>query len=91
VAYFEHNNGYVVAATAGGSDNDPQWIKNLSAAGQAEIQIKEHHYEVDVRIAEGAERDQLWRDVVVERAPAFAKYEEKTSRVIPVARLTPRS
>jgi hypothetical protein len=42
-------------------------------------------------MAEGEERDELFSDVVVRRAPAFAKYEKRTTRVIPIAVLTPRS
>jgi F420H(2)-dependent quinone reductase len=92
VAYFEYDGGYLVAATAGGAKADPEWIKNLSAVGQAKVQVGDMRYDVDVRIAEGAERDGLWRDVVVARAPAFAKYEEKSGgRAIPIAILTPRA
>jgi deazaflavin-dependent oxidoreductase (nitroreductase family) len=89
VAYFEHDNGYLVAATAGGSKSNPQWINNLAAAGQAQIQVGEHQFDVDARIADSAERDELWREVVVKQAPAFAKYEEKSGRAIPIALLTP--
>jgi deazaflavin-dependent oxidoreductase (nitroreductase family) len=92
VAYFDHDGGYLVAATAGGSKSNPEWIKNLAAAGRARVHIGENESEVGVRLVDGAERDQLWRDVVVERAPGFAKYEEKSGgRVIPIAILTPRS
>ena len=92
VAYFDHGGGFLVAATAGGAKTDPEWIKNLRASGQARVQVGEKLYDVDVRIVEGAERDQLWRDVVVERAPGFGKYVEKAGRrVIPIAILTPRS
>ncbi len=91
VAYFEHGGGYLVAATAGGSKTDPEWIRNLGAVDSAEVQVGESKYDVDVRIATGAERDELWRDVVVSRAPSFAGYEEKSgSRRIPIALLTPR-
>jgi hypothetical protein len=45
--------------------------------------------DVDVHVASGAERDGLWREVVLARAPSFATYEEKSGRVIPVAVLTP--
>jgi len=90
VAFFEHGDGYLVAATAGGSKNSPQWIRNLGAARQAHIQIGERHYDADARVVEGVERDELWQDVVLVRAPAFAKYEEKSSRTIEVALLTPR-
>ena len=91
VAYFDHDGGYLVAATAGGSKTDPEWIRNLAAKGQARVQVGESQYDVDVRIVEGAERDQLWRDVVIQRAPGFGKYVEKSGRVIPVAILTPGS
>ncbi len=91
VAYFEHDGGFLVAATAGGAKTDPEWIKNLGASGQAKVHVGEKQYDVDVRIVEGVERDELWRDVVVERAPSFGKYVEKSGRVIPIAILTPRS
>lgn len=91
VAYFDHEGAYLVAATAGGSKRDPQWIRNLSAVDRAEVQVGEKKHLVDVRIAEGAERDQLWRDVIISRAPSFAGYEEKSGqRQIPIALLTPR-
>lgn len=90
VGYFDHDGGYLVAATAGGSKHDPEWIRNLAAAGRAEVQVGEQRFGVDVRLAEGTERDSLWREVVVDRAPSFAKYEEKSGRSIPIALLTPR-
>lgn len=91
VAYFGHNNSYLVAATAGGSKRNPQWVRNLAAAGKARIQIGEHRYDVDSRIADGPERAALWENVVVAQAPAFAKYEEKSGRAIPIALLTLRT
>jgi hypothetical protein len=52
------------------------------------IQIGADRHEVKARITEGAQRDELWQSVVVERAPTFAKYEERSGRVIPIAVLT---
>jgi hypothetical protein len=37
-------------------------------------------------VPEGAERDRLWKKIAQEM-PNFGKYQEKTSRVIPVVRL----
>jgi deazaflavin-dependent oxidoreductase (nitroreductase family) len=91
VGYFEHGDGYVVAASAGGAKAEPQWIQNLRAAGQAHIQIREHEYDVDARIPDGPERDDLWQNVVVANAPHFAGYEEKSGRKIAVALLTGHS
>jgi deazaflavin-dependent oxidoreductase (nitroreductase family) len=44
---------------------------------------------VTAREAEGAERDEIWERQKAER-PAFAEYETKTSRRIPVLVLEPR-
>jgi deazaflavin-dependent oxidoreductase (nitroreductase family) len=88
VAYFEHGAGYLVAGTAGGMKTDPQWVRNLRAARGAHIQIGEHEYDVEAREVEGAERDELWRNVVLARAPSFAGYEGKSGRSIPVVLLT---
>jgi hypothetical protein len=39
-----------------------------------------------VAIEEGSDRDRLWK-LIAEQMPDFGKYQEKTSRVIPVVRL----
>ncbi|WP_281221106.1 hypothetical protein [Nocardia uniformis] len=41
-------------------------------------------------VPEATGRDQLWYDVVLRQAPFFAKYQDKSGRIIPVAVLTPR-
>ena len=46
--------------------------------------------DADVRVAEGAERDMLWHDVILKQAPWRRRYEQKADRLIPVAVLTPR-
>ena len=89
VAYFQHEGDYVVMGSAGGMKDDPQWIRNLKAAGQAHIQIGPEIYIADGRVTDGTERDELWQSVVLARAPSAAKYAEKSGRRIPVARLTP--
>jgi deazaflavin-dependent oxidoreductase (nitroreductase family) len=89
VAYFEHDGGYVLAASAGGAKSNPQWIRNLEAAGQARIRIGVRQYEVDARLASGAEHSELWQNLVLTRAPFFAGYEKKSGRTIPLALLSP--
>ena len=89
VSYFLHDGAYLVVGSGGGMRSEPQWMRNLRAAPQAHIQVKAQHHDVAVRMAEGEERDRLWRDVVVSRAPAFGAYEAKSGRTMPVAVLTP--
>jgi deazaflavin-dependent oxidoreductase (nitroreductase family) len=89
VAYFEGDGRYVVTGSAGGTKTDPQWFRNLRVAPRVRIQIGDQQYDVDASVAEGPDRDRLWQDVVLARAPFFTKYQEKAGRVIPVAVLTP--
>lgn len=46
--------------------------------------------DADVRIAESAERDMLWQQVILAQAPWRRRYERKAGWIIPVAMLTPR-
>jgi deazaflavin-dependent oxidoreductase (nitroreductase family) len=89
VAYFEDNGRYIVTGSAGGTKADPQWFRNLRATTRARIQIGDNQYDVEAQVAEGADRDRLWQDIVLARAPFFAKYEQKGGRIIPVAVLSP--
>ncbi len=37
VSYFEHHGALIVTGSAGGMKNNPQWIRNLQAAGAADV------------------------------------------------------
>lgn len=91
VSFFEHEGAYLVVGSGGGSRSEPQWMRNLRAAPHAHVQVRAQHHDVGVRMAEGEERDRLWRDIVVQRAPAFAGYETKSGRAMPIAVLAPGS
>jgi hypothetical protein len=64
-------------------------FKNLRKTPEAEVQLARQRFRVAVRELLGAERDEVWRDVVVARAPFFAGYSVKGQRTIPLALLTP--
>ena len=89
VSCFEYEGGYVVAGSAGGMPREPQWFKNLRRSPAAEVQLGRQRSRVGVRELLGTERDEVWRDVVVARAPFFADYSTKGHRTIPLALLTP--
>lgn len=89
VRYLEHDGGYLVWGTGSGSPRDPDWFRNLRHTTRARVEIGRDEQEVDVEELTGQERDRVWRDVVLARAPGVARYERKAGRVIPVARLTP--
>ncbi|HEY3436173.1 MAG TPA: nitroreductase/quinone reductase family protein [Actinotalea sp.] len=91
VAYFDHGGAYLVVGSGGGMKAEPQWMRNLRVAQTAHIRVGRDERDVEVRITDPAERDELWRTVVVARAPSFAAYEQKSGRTIPIAVLTPTS
>lgn len=89
VRYVDHEGGFLVWGTGSGSPTDPDWFRNLRRASLASVEIGTTSYDVLPEVLEGAERDRVWREVVLVRAPEVAKYERKAGRVIPVALLRP--
>lgn len=83
VIYGKHGNSYVIIASKGGSDTPPAWFVNLAASGRGHIQVKADKMDVTMRVAEGAEREELW-GMMANIFPAYLEYQQKTSRQIPV-------
>jgi deazaflavin-dependent oxidoreductase (nitroreductase family) len=79
---------YVVAGTASGSPKDPKWLRNVQANPRVAIEAEARTFEATASVADGAERDRLWRQHV-EALPWFADYPRQSGRVIPMVRLTP--
>ena len=81
--YGKHGNSHVIIASKGGSDTPPAWFVNLAASGRGHIQVLAEKMDVTMRVAEGAEREQLW-DMMAKIFPAYLEYQQKTTRQIPV-------
>ena len=81
---------YVFAAYAGAPEH-PYWYYNLTAAGQATVEVGAETYHATVSEVTGDERDRVWARQV-SLTPGFSEYEKKTAgiRVIPVLELTRR-
>ena len=80
-----------VFASAAGAPSDPQWYRNLVAAGTGEVEIGTERFAVDVRDLPRDERDRVYAAQVAVM-PGFGEYEQKTKgiRTIPVLALTRR-
>ena len=83
VVYQPDEGRWVVFASKGGADTNPDWFHNLRANPEATIEVGTDTLAVRARVAEGAERERLWTRQK-ELMPGFADYEQKTSRQIPV-------
>lgn len=82
--------GYLVWGTASGAPRDPDWFRNLRAAGETDLQVLAERRRATARELRGTERDEVWNDVILAALPGVAKYARKAGRTIPVALLSPR-
>lgn len=84
--------GWVIMASNGGRDTHPAWFHNLRANPETVIEApgddEVRTVKVSARIPDDAERDRLFAEVV-EVAPGFGEYQQKTKRRIPVVVLEP--
>jgi deazaflavin-dependent oxidoreductase (nitroreductase family) len=81
---------WVVIASQGGAPEHPGWFKNLEAdPDDVEVQVKADRFPVRASVAEGEERERLWR-LMNEVWPDYDAYQERTDREIPVVVLERR-
>ena len=81
-------NAWLVAASKGGAPQNPAWFHNLLAHPEVEIETPdEGSVKVHATQLTGAARDEAWTRFTA-RSEGFRSYEQRTSRTIPVMRLT---
>ncbi|OBH83957.1 nitroreductase family deazaflavin-dependent oxidoreductase [Mycobacterium scrofulaceum] len=87
VAYFDVDGGIYIVGSAAGRDKNPAWVHNIRANPRVTVEIgSQGPKEATARELPGDERDSVYR-IVVDRAPGFGEYQERTDRVIPVFEL----
>jgi deazaflavin-dependent oxidoreductase (nitroreductase family) len=75
---------YVLVASVGGAPEDPVWVHNLRANPNIELRDRTEVWPMRVReVTDDAERARLWA-LAVAAFPAYAEYQKKTTRRIPV-------
>ena len=93
MAIGQPDGSWHVAASKQGADTNPAWLANLRANPQVEIEAGSSDGVITVPVTAdvltGGDRDAAWEQFSVN--PGFAAYQEKTTRVIPVVKLTRRS
>ena len=78
---------FLLVASYGGDDRDPQWFKNLQAHPEATVQLGAESFPVRATVATEEEKKSLWPKVVA-AYKGYEGYQRKTSRDIPVVILT---
>ena len=88
LVYFPQDDGSLaIIASKGGAPTNPDWYHNLKANPKFDVEVGTETFQVLAEEVSGPERDEIWARVVAER-PGFGDYERKTTRTIPVLRLT---
>lgn len=86
LVYLPETGRIVIFASKGGAPTNPDWFHNLRANPIVKVEVGTETYRARAVIIEGEERDRLYA-AQVKRFPAFAEYEAKTTRKIPVIAL----
>jgi deazaflavin-dependent oxidoreductase (nitroreductase family) len=89
VLYLRRGDDLVVIGSNAGNAKTPAWSLNLQADPDAEVEIGRRRHGVRARVAEGAEREELWR-AMNEQYAGFDDYATRTSRDIELFVLEPR-
>jgi F420H(2)-dependent quinone reductase len=87
--YMQDGERFVIVGSQGGLPKDPQWVANLRAHPETNVELRERGaVRVRARIAEPTQRSRLWPKLV-ELYADFATYQLWTERQIPVVILEP--
>jgi deazaflavin-dependent oxidoreductase (nitroreductase family) len=81
--YGRDGDRYLVVASSGGSARHPAWYLNLTAHPEVEVQVGAERFPATARTAGPDEKPRLW-DLMTSIWPAYAGYQRKTRRDIPV-------
>ena len=88
VLYVRDGDDFVVAASNGGIDSEPQWWLNLQADPHGAAEVEGRRIDVLAsRVAE-VDRQRLW-GALMAKCPAYDKYQASVSRRISLVRLSP--
>ena len=87
LAYFKDGQDYLIVASYQGSAANPPWFHNLVANPQVTIEVGSSEQPVEAVVVAEPDRTALY-NMIAAQAPAFAEYQTKTTRAIPIIRLS---
>lgn len=87
--YLKDGDRFLVFASKGGADTNPDWYHNLKAHPDVKFEVGNETIEALAVEITGREHDTLYTRQA-ELYPVFGDYQRKTKRIIPVIALTRR-
>lgn len=89
--FADGDDAWLVVASNGGSSRHPNWYHNLMAhPDQVWIEFAGRSVPASVEQLDGPRRDAAWQ-LITASQPRFGGYQQKTSRNLPVIRLSAAS
>ena len=88
--YFTDGDRYVVIASKGGADTNPDWYRNLLAHPEVSVEVGTEQFSAIAAVTSEPERTKLY-EKMESISSGFTEYKHKTSRIIPVITLTRKS
>jgi F420H(2)-dependent quinone reductase len=88
VGFLRDGSAYVIIASNAGLPQHPAWFLNLKSHPEATVQVKRQHTQVKAETANPEKRRELWARLM-EVAPGYGRYQQRTTREIPVVILYP--
>ena len=87
--YLKDGERFCVIASKGGAPTNPDWYFNLKANPDVRIEVGDETVDVHAKEVTGHEHDTLYNRQA-SLCPAFADYQRRTKRIIPIMALTKR-
>jgi len=89
--YIEDGKNLAIVASKGGYVKHPAWFHNLKAHPDVRVELRSEVRNVRARVAEGEERERLWKKAA-KVWPDYEAYQRRAPhREIPVVVLEPRA
>ncbi|MCZ6709224.1 MAG: nitroreductase family deazaflavin-dependent oxidoreductase [Gammaproteobacteria bacterium] len=87
LAYLADKNRHVIIASYAGGPTNPPWYHNLIANPEVYVEVGSDSFRAKAEVLSEPERSELYKKIA-DAMPAFAEYQTKTTRVIPVIALS---
>lgn len=81
--YMRDGDAYALIASNGGKPSNPGWFYNLQANPEVTIEVRGVRQRATAEIADPQKRQELWARLI-QIAPLYKGYEQRTQRVIPI-------
>ena len=86
---IQEDGTYVLVASKGGDDRDPDWYRNVVANPDIQLEVGDETLDLTARVASDEEKLEMWPRIT-EAYKGYAGYQKKTDREIPVVVCEPR-